>query len=191
MKSDIVYVEKANGSNHDGEAWIGRCTYSKSGLSIYFDGKGFKRGKNFSSNYYDLDNGEEYWISKVKKNGEDRHKFGKGKIQIDKSIVEEYLQIVNKEVLEKNKFLIVELNNVPAKEKANQIENEILVEEEFNFDLRFKNSNDLSDLELDSLINHYENLDFPSLHKKARKAFLENLEDLKQQQIQRANKNLA
>lgn len=130
MKSDIIYVEKTNGSNHDGEAWIGKCTYSKSGLSIYFDGKGFKRQKGFSSNYYDLDTGEDYWISKVKTNGQDRHKFGKGIIKIDKNVVEEYLQLLNQESLEKNKFQVVELNNIAPIEKANQIENEKLEESE-------------------------------------------------------------
>ncbi len=191
MKSDIVYVEKANGSSHDGEAWIGKCTYSKSGLSIYFDGKGFKRQKSFSSNYYDLDTLEDYWISKVKTNGEDRHKFGKGIIKIDKDVVEEYLQLISQDALEKNKFEVVTLKNVPAKEKANQIENEKLEEQEFNFDLRFRNSKDLSDAQLDGLITYYENLDFQAVHKKIRKVWLKNLDDLRQEQMERKNLNLA
>jgi len=191
MKSDIVYVEKANGSNHDGEAWIGKCTYSKSGLSIYFDGRGFKRQKGFSSNYYDLDTGEYYWISKVKTNGEDRHEFGKGIIKIDKNIVEEYLQLIKQDLLEKSKFQVVELDNIPAKEKVNQIENEKLDEPEFDFDLRFRNSKDLSDSQIDGLIDYYENLDFQSIHKKARKEWLNSLEGLRQEQFQRMNSNLA
>jgi len=35
-------------------------------------------------NYYDLENRESYWISGVKKNGEDRHWAGGGKIKIEK-----------------------------------------------------------------------------------------------------------
>ncbi len=171
MKSDIIYVEKINGSNHDGCAWIGKCFYSKSGLSIYFDGKGFKREKNFSSNYYDLDTGEEYWISKVKKNGEDRHRFGKGIIQIDKNVIEEYLQIVKKEKLEKNKFSIVELNNIPAKEKATKIENEKSDYEDFNNSLRFKDVKTLTVTELESVIAYYNNFDLSDLYKKSRKGF--------------------
>ena len=111
-------------------------------------------------------------------------------IQIDKTVVEEYLQIIKKEALEKNKFQVVELNNIPAKEKANQIENEILGENEFDFDLRFRNSKDLSDSQLNDLINQYENLDFPSLYKKNRKEFLIELENLRQEQIQRKDLNL-
>ena len=190
MKSDIVYVERTNGSNHDGEAWIGKCFYSNSGLSIYFDGKGFKREKSHNSNYYDLDSGELYWISKVKKNGQDRHKFGKGLIYIDKSIVDEYLKIIGEENLPKSKFQIVELNNVPAKEKANEIENEI-GESEFDSDLRFKNPKDLSDSELKDLIQYYEDLDMPSMYKKNRKEFIKSLNILKKEIENRFDSNLA
>jgi hypothetical protein len=35
---------------------------------------------------------EEYWISGPKKNGEDRHWAGSGKVEIDEDVREEYLR---------------------------------------------------------------------------------------------------
>jgi hypothetical protein len=191
MKSDIIYVEKINGSSLDGEAWIGKCTYSKSGLSIYFNGKGFKRQKSFSSNYYDLDTGEDYWISKVKTNGEDGHKFGKVKINIDKSVVEEYLKLINQNTLEKNKFQIVELNNIPAKEKANQIENEKSENDDFDYTLRFKNQKSITKKELENLVCHYKDVEINGPYKKARKYLKKYLENIESELDRRKNSNLA
>ncbi|GGC85794.1 hypothetical protein GCM10011508_11330 [Flavobacterium lutivivi] len=178
VKSDIIYIEKSNGSSHDGEAWIGKCFYSKSGASVYFNGKVFKKGQSFSGNHFDIETGENYWISKVKKNGEDRHRFGKGKINIDQSIVNEYLAIIGEEKLQKNKFILVQLDNQPAKQKATEIENEKF-EMEFNSDLRLKNLKDLTNNELKSLIEYYEGFDFPSMYKKSRKEVIEALKNAK------------
>ena len=97
----------------------------------------YRKGKGFSSNYFDIETGNGYWISGVKKNGTDRHKFGKGIIEIDESIIAEYLEIIGETELQKNKFKIVKLNNVPAKEKATEILNE-KYETEFDNSIRFK-----------------------------------------------------
>lgn len=123
MKSEIVYVELKSGYSDNGPAWIGKGFYSKSGQSIYFNNKVFKKGSGISGNYYDIENGDEYWISGVKKDGTDRHWAGNGKIMIDKSILSEYLQIINANELPKNKFELTDLNNNPNKSLANEIEN--------------------------------------------------------------------
>ena len=124
MKTDIVYVEIENEANHDGKAWIGKCFFSKTKQTIYFNGNVYRKSKGFSSNYFDIESGNGFWISGVKKNGTDRHKFGKGLIEIDESIIEEYLKIINETELPKSKFKVVKLDNVPAKEKATEILNE-------------------------------------------------------------------
>lgn len=123
MKSEIVYVELKSGYSDNGPAWIGKGFYSKSGQSIYFNNKVFKRGSGISVNYYDIENGDDYWISGVKKDGTDRYWAGNGKIIIDKSILPDYLQIINSNELPKNKFDITYLNNIPNKSLANEIEN--------------------------------------------------------------------
>lgn len=177
MKSEIVYVEIETGANHDGKAWIGKCFFSKTGQTIYFNGNVYRKSKGFSSNYFDIETGTGFWISGVKKNGTDRHKFGRGIIEIDESIVEEYLKIINETELQKNKFKLVKLNNVPAKEKATEILNE-KYEVEFDSSIRFKNPSDLTKIELENLINYYNNLDLPKMYKKNRKEFIEELKNL-------------
>jgi hypothetical protein len=121
MKSEIIYVELKSGYSDNGPAWIGKGFYSKSGQSIYFNNQLLKKGSGISGNYHDIETGDEYWISGVKKNGEDRHWAGNGKIMIDKSILPEYLQIINASELAKHKFELTDLNNTPNKSLANDI----------------------------------------------------------------------
>jgi hypothetical protein len=70
-----MYIELKSGYEHDGPAWIGQAKFSRTGTTIYFNNRVFKkfRTSQFSANYYDLETEEEYWISGVKKNGKDRH----------------------------------------------------------------------------------------------------------------------
>ena len=66
---DILYIELKSHHSDDGPAWIGRVEYSKSGQTIYFDDKAFAslKGAGSAGNYYDIETGDEYWISGVKK----------------------------------------------------------------------------------------------------------------------------
>ena len=59
----------------------------------------------------------------VKKNGQDRHWAGGGKINIDEQIIEEYLSIVDFEIIDKSNFEIVDIPKTD-KSKFSQIENE-------------------------------------------------------------------
>ena len=91
MRSRIMYIEsKAGGLT--GPARIGRVTFSKSGATLYYAGKTFRslRGFGFKSNYYDIESGEEYWISGPKKNGEDSLYATNVKAEIDADVSEEY-----------------------------------------------------------------------------------------------------
>ena len=68
-----MYIEnKSNGLS--GPARIGRVTLSKTGKTLYYQGKTFQslKGQGFKSNYYDLETNEEYWISGPKRDGSDR-----------------------------------------------------------------------------------------------------------------------
>ncbi len=126
MKSQLIYVELKTGYNDNGPAWIGKGFFSKTSQTIYFNGQVFKKGNGISGNHFDLKNGNEYWISGVKKNGTDRHVNGSGIIQIDESIIGEYLNLIGGTVLRKNKYKIIHLDNVAAKEKTHEIENQKL-----------------------------------------------------------------
>jgi hypothetical protein len=124
MKSELLYVELVpKDSIHTGPAWIGYGQFNRSRKTVYFDGKIFGKGRSPLGNFVDIVSGEYYWISGVKRNGQDRHWAGFGKISIDKNAVSEYLEIIKEDKLPKNRFDIVELQNTPNIELANKIEN--------------------------------------------------------------------
>ncbi len=126
MDDNLIYVElKSGGHNHNGSAWIGKAQYSKNKRTIYFDGRAFQRlkGGGLVSNYFDIETGDEYWISRLKKNAQDRHWAGSGKIMIDRDIVDDYLKYTGKNRLDKTKYQIVELDNTDIKKRIQEIEN--------------------------------------------------------------------
>jgi hypothetical protein len=77
-----------------GPARIGRVTFSKTGKTIYYQGKRFRslKGDGFKANYYEVESGEEYWISGCKKGGGDR--LHSGSIEIDDDAREEYWRVI-------------------------------------------------------------------------------------------------
>lgn len=91
----LRYIELKSGFGDSGPAWIGRVTLSRSKTTVYFNGHALKkmRGGGVSGNYIDIETGEEYWVSGVKKNGKDRHWAGSGPVLIEKEAVGEYLEI--------------------------------------------------------------------------------------------------
>jgi hypothetical protein len=84
-----MYIEY-KGGGITGPARIGRVTFSKSGKSLYYQGRRFQTlaGQGFKANYFDVATGEEYWISGCKKDGADR--LYSGVTEIDEDVAEEY-----------------------------------------------------------------------------------------------------
>lgn len=121
--TDIKYIELKTGYNDDGPAWIGKVKISRSGNTIYFNDHAFQKHRGISGNFIDIESGDEYWISGVKKNGEDRHWAGNGKIVIDSKIVPEYLSIVGDKELNKNKFIVKTIEDVFPIERINLLLN--------------------------------------------------------------------
>ena len=82
-----MYIEqKTDGVRqlqHHGPAQVGEVTFSRSGKTIYFEGKTFNRikGGGVYGNYLCVEDGNEYWISGVKKRGTNRHVFGGGPVK--------------------------------------------------------------------------------------------------------------
>ena len=91
MKSRIMYIERKAG-NLTGEARIGRVTFSKTGKTLYYQGKIFQslNGHGFKANYVELETGEEYWISGCRRDGADRLYGERLPIEIDEDVREEY-----------------------------------------------------------------------------------------------------
>jgi hypothetical protein len=107
MRQVLKYLELKSGYSDDGPAWISRAVVSKSGRTLYFDGKALKRGQGIAGNHHDLVTHEEWWISNVKKDGLDRHCAGSGRISIEAGIVNEYLKITGAPELDRSKFDVV------------------------------------------------------------------------------------
>jgi hypothetical protein len=94
----IMYIERKAG-NLTGEARVGRVTFSKTGRTLYYRGQKFQslKGQGFKSNYYDVDSGENYWISGPKRNGGDRLYGGNIPVEIDDDIREEYWRDIRRQ----------------------------------------------------------------------------------------------
>lgn len=88
-KTRIMYIEY-KGGDIVGPARIGRVTYSKTGRTIYYQGRTFAslNGDGFKSNYFDAESREEYWISGCKKDGSDA--LYSTLVEIDEDVREEY-----------------------------------------------------------------------------------------------------
>jgi hypothetical protein len=61
--------------------------------------KGQRRGE-LGGNYIDIETGESFWISGVKRNGEDRHWAGSGKVLIEAAATSDYLKAIGAETLD-------------------------------------------------------------------------------------------
>jgi hypothetical protein len=94
----IMYIECKAGSL-TGPARIGRVTFSKTGRTLYYRGQRFQslKGVGFKSNYYDIDTGEDYWISGPKRNGGDALYGGSTPIEIDEDVREEYWREIRRQ----------------------------------------------------------------------------------------------
>ena len=90
-RSRIMYIEdKSEGL--EGPARIGRVYFSKTGKTLYYRGKRFQslKGSGFKANYYDVENGAEYWISGPRKDQNDRLYGGSRGVEIDDDVRAEY-----------------------------------------------------------------------------------------------------
>ena len=107
----LRYIELKSGYSDNGPAWIAYVTQSKSGRTIYFNGRGllkFKGQRRDASggNYVDMETGESFWVSGVKLNGQDRHWAGSGKILIEAAAVAEYLATIRAKILDTSRYAV-------------------------------------------------------------------------------------
>ena len=109
---ELRYIELKTGWNDNGPAWIGFVKESRSGKMVYFNDHAFQKdpyqGKGW---YFDVETGESYWISGVKKDGTDRHWAAKGfnRTQIERSAVQEYLSVTSEAALDTSRLEVVDL----------------------------------------------------------------------------------
>jgi hypothetical protein len=101
----LRYVELKSGYSDNGPARIGYVEQSKTGRTLYFNGRGLmklkgQRRAESGGNYIDMETGESFWVSGVKKNGRDRHWAGSGKVLIEAAAVAEYLETIKAKTLD-------------------------------------------------------------------------------------------
>lgn len=150
MSFQLKYIELKTGHAHNGPAWIGYIELSKSRKTIYFNGKALNGNGHGACS--DKQSGEIYWVSGIKKNGQDRHQCGNGKIQIDKSAIKEYLTIMGLDKLDTRKYIEVEIPKTD-KSKFTEIENA-----KINPDVDLDLYEDLDNLTITELENKIEDL---------------------------------
>ena len=98
-----MYIERKAGGL-ESEARIGRVTFSRTGRTLYCRARAFRslKGGGFKANYYDVQTGEDYWISGPKRDGTDRLYKGKTPaVTIDEDVREEYWTQVRKQPAKK------------------------------------------------------------------------------------------
>ena len=123
MIHDLMYIELKTGYSDDGPAWIGYVKTSKSKKTIYFNDHAFQKLVGGCSNYVDIENGDEYWISGLKKRESNRHWAGRGKIAIDRRAIKKYLELIGEKELPMNLFEIVDIEDRFPIERINQLSN--------------------------------------------------------------------
>ena len=96
-RSRIMYIED-KGSGIVGDPRIGRVYFSKTGKTLYYKGRKFRslKGSGWKANYFDVDSGDEFWISGPKKDQNDALYGGQGGVVIDEDVREEYQALINK-----------------------------------------------------------------------------------------------
>jgi hypothetical protein len=89
-----MYIERKNELNSD-DARIGRVRMSKTGATLYYNGMEFKSLKGgYKANYYEIESGDEFWISGCKRDGTDRLYVSGKPVWIDEDVREEYWTVV-------------------------------------------------------------------------------------------------
>ena len=118
---ELRYIELKSGYSDNGPAWIGFVKLSRTGTTVYFNDKAFRRYRGISGNYIDIESGEEYWISGVKKDGTDRVHGASGKIVIAENAVDEYLRYINKGKLDLSRLVVRKIDNIFPVERINRL----------------------------------------------------------------------
>ena len=122
----LKYVERCTGANHNGEAWIGFAETSKSGRTVYFNGRAYAltTGGGSAGNAYDVETNELYWISGVKKRGTNRHWAGSGRIAVSEDAVPALLERIGAAGIDASVYEVVDSFPKADKERFRELLNE-------------------------------------------------------------------
>ena len=124
MKIEMRYIELKSGYSDDGPAWIAPVAFSKSGKTVYFNDHAFKRYNGINGNHIDIESGEEYWISGVKKASSNRHPCGRRAIMVAASVWDEFLSLTGQTHPDKSMYEVVDIPEVYPVERIRALEND-------------------------------------------------------------------
>jgi len=124
----LRYIELKSGHSDNGPAWIAYVTESKSGRTLYFNGRGLMKLKgqrrgDSGGNCIDMETGEAFWVSGVKKNGKDRHWAGSGKVLIEAAAVSDYLNTIKAKTLDTSRCEVTDSIAPTDIERLSQLAN--------------------------------------------------------------------
>jgi hypothetical protein len=127
----LKYIELKSGYSGNGPAWIGYVQPSKSGRTLYFNGRGLLKLKgqqrgDSGGNYVDMESGEYFWISGVKKNGQDRHWAGSGKVLVEAAALAEYLKAIKAKALDTSRCEVTNSIRETDIERLSELQNKPL-----------------------------------------------------------------
>lgn len=90
-RTRIMYIECKAGEL-TGPARIGHVTLSKTGATLYYKDHQFRslKGAGFKANYFDIETGDEYWISGPRKDGADALYATNIQTEVDEDVRQEY-----------------------------------------------------------------------------------------------------
>lgn len=95
MPDRIMFIQLKSGHNTDeGPSWITRLRFTKSWRTAHFRGRTLRRVTgtafdNSAANFYDVESGEEYWVSGPKRDRTDT-RYGHGKPIVEDDVRSEY-----------------------------------------------------------------------------------------------------
>ena len=138
MINNLMYIELKTGYSDDGPAWIGYVKTSKSKKTIYFNDHAFQKNIGNYANYIDIENGDKYWISGLKKEESNRHWAGHGKIMIDRRAVNEYLSLIGEKELPLNLFEVVDIEDRFPVKRVKELLNEKKQQCQQSYNIEFR-----------------------------------------------------
>ena len=96
FRTRIMYIEDKS-DDLVGPARIGRVRFNRTGKTLYYSGRAFRslKGTGFKANYYDVETGDQFWISGPRKDGADGL-YGPRPTAIDEDVREEYWTLIRK-----------------------------------------------------------------------------------------------
>ena len=138
MINNLMYIELKTGYSDDGPAWIGYVKTSKSKKTIYFNDHAFQKNIGNYANYIDIENGDKYWISGLKKEESNRHWAGHGKIMVDRRAVNKYLSLIGEKELPLNLFEVVDIEDRFPVKRVKELLNEKKQQCQQSYNIEFR-----------------------------------------------------